>query len=124
MTQKKERQHRRKEKKRPRNKSIKGEEEQCTDKPCTSAHGHFRPLSSLISPFSFLSILERKIFGGPGRKHLDPTIYFPSSPPNQTHFKKVFLPIFSPKSFIHSISPPNKHMLVQISAHLYLYINI
>ena len=34
-----------------------------------------------------------------GRKHLGPTIYFLSSPPNQTHSKKVFLPIFFPKFF-------------------------
>ena len=34
-----------------------------------------------------------------GRKHLSPTIYFLSSSPNQTHSKKVFLPIFFPKFF-------------------------
>ena len=56
-----------------------------------------------FSPFSFLSIFERKYPG--------PTIYFPSSPSNQTHSKKVFLPIFSPKFSIHLISPPNKHTL-------------
>ena len=42
---------------------------------------------------------------------LGPTIYFLSSPPNQTHSKKVFLPIFSPKFLIYPISPPNKHTL-------------
>ena len=30
---------------------------------------------------------------------------------NQIHSKKVFLLIFSPKFFIHLISPPNKHAL-------------
>ena len=44
-------------------------------------------------------------------KALGSTIYFPSSPLNQTHSKKVSLPIFSPKFSIHTISPPNKHTL-------------
>ena len=48
---------------------------------------------------------------GPRRKHIGPTIYFPFSPPNQTHSKKVFLPIFSPKFSIYLISPSNKHTL-------------
>ena len=45
------------------------------------------------------------------KKHLNPTIYFPSSLPNQKHSKKVFIPIFFPKFSIHPISPPNKHTL-------------
>ena len=45
------------------------------------------------------------------RKHLSPTIYFPSSSPNQTHSKKVFLSIFFSKFFIYSISLSNKHTL-------------
>ena len=45
------------------------------------------------------------------RKYLGPTIYFPSSPPNQTHYKKVFFPIFSPNFSIYPISPSNKHTL-------------
>ena len=65
---------------------------------------HF--LSSVFSPF-----LGENIFVGPWRKHLGPTIYFSSSPPNQTHSKKVFLSIFSQKFFIYPISPPNKHTL-------------
>ena len=39
---------------------------------------------------------------------------FPSSPPNQTHSKKVFFPNFSTKFFFHPISPPNKHPKVWI----------
>ena len=48
---------------------------------------------------------------GPVRKHLGPTVYFPSSSPNQTHSKKVFVPSFFSKFFIYSISLPNKHTL-------------
>ena len=62
--------------------------------------------SSVFSPFQRENILV-----GLGRKHLCPTTYFPSSLSNQTHTKKVFLPIFSPKFSIHLISPPNKHTL-------------
>ena len=36
---------------------------------------------------------------------------FSFSSPNQTHSKKVFISIFSPKFSIHPISPPNKHTL-------------
>ena len=63
-----------------------------------------------IHPYSVFSPFWGENFlVGTERKHLNPTIYFPSSPPNETHFKKVFFPIFSPKFFIHPISPPNKH---------------
>ena len=65
-----------------------------------------------IFHFNFLSILRRK--------HLDPPIYFPSSPPNQTHSKKVFLPIFFRKFSIHPISPLNKHIL-RASAPVFVY---
>jgi len=64
-------------------------------------------LHSVFSPF-----WEENILVGLERKHLGSTIYFPSLPPNQTHSKKNFLPIFSPKFFIHPISPPNKHISV------------
>ena len=57
----------------------------------------------------FSSFWKENILVGLGRKYLGPTIYFLSSPPNQTHSKKVFLSIFSPKFSIHHISPPNKH---------------
>ena len=70
-----------------------------------------------LSSLSFLSILERK--------HLDTTIYFPSSLPNQICSKKVFIFIFFPKFSIHLISPSNKHTLSQVVCHLahcnYLY---
>ena len=54
----------------------------------------YRSISS-----NFLSILERKYFGMPEEKTPRPHKFFPS--PNQTPTKKVFLPIFSPKFFIH-----------------------
>ena len=63
----------------------------------------------LILPPSFLSILGRKLFGGHRKKTHGPTIYFPFSPFNQTHSKKISLPIFFLKFFIHLVSPPNKH---------------
>ena len=63
---------------------------------------------------SFLSILGKKILVVLGRKHSDPTIYFPFSLPNQTHSKKVFLSIFSPIFSIHLILPPNKHTLMEL----------
>ena len=77
---------------------------------------HFLP--SVFSPFWGENFLV-----GSGRKHTSPTIYFPSFSPNQTHSKKVLLPIFSPKFSIHSISPPNKHTLrvLQWSRHLFNY---
>ena len=79
---------------------------------CASAYKHFRPLSSLILSLQFsLHFREKNFLVGSKRKHLDPTIYFPSSSPNQTHSQKDFLPIFSTKFSIHLISPPNKHIL-------------
>ena len=49
-------------------------------------------------PFPVFSPFWRENFlMGPRRKYLDSTIYFPFSPPNQTHYKKVSLPIFSKK---------------------------
>ena len=52
---------------------------------------HFLP--SVFSPFWGENILV-----GPRRKNPDPTIYFPSSPPNQIHSKK-FSFSFSLQSF-------------------------
>ena len=63
--------------------------------PCALAHGHFRHLPIKFLSLSFLSILERKHFSRPGRKHLGPTNFFPSPPSNQTPTKKVFIPISS-----------------------------
>ena len=45
----------------------------------------------------FFLFWKENILVGPGSKHMDPIIYFLSFPPNQTHSKKVFLPIFSSK---------------------------
>ena len=61
-----------------------------------------------FSSFSFLSNLKTKLFDGSREKVL--TIFFPLFPPNQTHSKKFFS-IFSPKFFIHPISPQNKDTL-------------
>ena len=59
--------------------------------------GYFCQLRKNSSSFSFLFHFGENILVDRGRKYLNPTIYFPSSPPNQTHSKKVFPPIFSPK---------------------------
>ena len=85
--------------------------------PCASAHMHFCPLSSMI----FSSFWGDNFLVGLGRKYPSPTIYFLSSPSNQIYFKKVFLPIFSPKFFIYSISSPNKHTLSVVSKQAGLY---
>ena len=60
---------------------------------------HFCPLSSLIFSFQFsLHFGETTFVVDLGKKHLGPTIYFPSSPPNQIHSKKIFFP-FSLQNF-------------------------
>jgi len=113
----KRRRRRRKRKRRIGGRQCLGKEKKkCKEKHMYEVHvqlykGIFFQKWCLIYPFSFLSILRRKLFGGPGEKYLGPTIYFPSFPPNQIHSKKVFLPIFSPKFSIHLISYPNKHTL-------------
>ena len=62
-----------------------------------------------IHPHSVFSPFWREnILVGLGRKHLGTTIYFPSSLPNQTHTKKVFLPIFSPKFSVHPYFSSNQ----------------
>ena len=75
---------------------------------------HFLP--SVFSPFWGKNFLV-----GLKRKHLDSTIYFPSSPPNQTHSKKIFLPIFSPKLSIYLISPSNKQTLSKLTQKNYFF---
>ena len=65
-----------------------------------------------MHPYPVLSLFwEENILVSLRRKHLSPTIYFPSSPSNQTHSKKVFLPIFFLKFSIHPISPQKNHTL-------------
>ena len=59
---------------------------------------HFCPLSNHIFSLQFSLHFGEKTFGDPKRKHLGPTIYFPPSPPNQTHSKKFFFS-FSLQSF-------------------------
>ena len=58
---------------------------------------------------------------GPERKHLDSTIYFLSSLPNQIRSKKVFILIFSSKFSIHHASPPNKHILIVLWIKLVIF---
>ena len=65
----------------------------------------------IISLFSFLSILERKIFDGFREKTPKPHHLFSFLPTKPNILKKVFIPIFSPKFSIHHILPPNKHTL-------------
>ena len=55
--------------------------------------------------------MRRKYFSGLEKIYLSPTVYFLSFLSNQTHFKKVLFLIFSPKLFIHPVSPLNKYTL-------------
>ena len=54
-----------------KNKKTKQKKPEWTS-PCPSAHGHFCHLLIKYLPLSFLFILERKHFGGPGEKTLRP----------------------------------------------------
>ena len=58
----------------------------------------------------YLHFKEKNFLVSPGKKHLDPSIYFPSFYPTK-HIQKSFSSHFSSKFSIHSISPPNKHTL-------------
>ena len=71
----------------------------------------FLSIKKKFIPIQFSLHFREKAFWWSQRKHMGPTIYFPSFPPNQTHSKKVFFPIFPSKIFIHSVSPPSKHTL-------------
>ena len=79
--------------------------------PCACAHEHFCQKKKNHPHSIFSSFWEENILVDLRRKHLDPTIYFSSFLPNQTHSKKVFLPIFFPKFSIYNVSSPNKHTL-------------
>ena len=82
--------------------------------PCALALLHIGIFYNLekMHPYPVLSLFwEENILVSLRRKHLSPTIYFPSSPSNQTHSKKVFLPIFFLKFSIHPISPQKNHTL-------------
>ena len=82
------------------------------DKAHVQVHKAFLSIKQpYFLPLVFSLFLGKNFLIGSGRKHLDPTIYFPFSPLNQTHSKKVFLPIFSSKFSIYPISPLNKHTL-------------
>ena len=65
-------------------------------------------------PHSVFSLFWREnILVGLERIHLDTTIYFPSSLPNQIYSKKVFILIFFPKFSIHFVSPSNTPLVKQ-----------
>ena len=113
LNQKKKKKKKRRRRQHPRGRKKKQwRREMYEQSSCASAQKHFCPLSSLIFSLQFsLHSGEKKFLVRPGRKHMDPTIYFPSFPPNQTNSKKVFLLIFSSKFSLHPISHPNKHTL-------------
>ena len=71
-----------------------------------------------ICIWAFLSIKKKFI-----STQFSFTIYFPSSPSNQTHSKKIFISIFSPKIFIHPVSLPNKHTLKVKLRYIYNSLN-
>ena len=80
-------------------------------KPMCTCIWAFLSIKKKFIPIQFSLHFREKAFWWAQRKHLGPTIYFPSFPPNQTHSKRVILPIFPPKFFIHPILPPSKHTL-------------
>ena len=67
-----------------------------------------RAFLSIKQSYFFPSVISsfwgENFLMGSKEKHLNPTIYFPSSLPNQIYSKKVFLPIFPLQFFIHPIS--------------------
>ena len=65
-------------------------------------------------PLGFLSILQRKHFGGLGEKTLGLHQFFSPLPSNQISTKKISLPIFSLKFSVHPISPSTKHILSEL----------
>ena len=66
-----------------------------------TAYGHFCPLSSLFSSFSFLFILERKLFGGPGEKIFGPYYLFSFLPTQLNILQKSF-----PSHFLSKVLHP------------------
>ena len=74
-------------------------------------HEHFCPLNSPIFSFQFSLHLEEKTFWWAWRENTQVHYLFSFIPTQPNTLKKVFLPIFSPKFSIHSISPLNKHTL-------------
>ena len=100
-----------------------------------TAHGHFCPLSSLFSSFSFLFILERKLFGGPGEKIFGPYYLFSFLPTQlnilqksfSSHFlSKVLHPLYFTSKQIYRINliklKKNTHTHTQISKPLTMQI--
>ena len=67
-----------------------------------------------ISLYSFLSILERKLFGGLREKTPGPHYLFSFLPTQPNTLQKSFPSHFLFKFSIHSISPLNKHTLKYI----------
>ena len=63
------------------------------------AHGHFRHLPIKFLPCSFLSILERKHFGGPGKKTPRPHQFFSLRSLQPNTYKKSFPSHFLSKVF-------------------------
>lgn len=109
QTTKKKKHKKAKRKKRKKKKSR--EEKQCTGK----AHVQVQIFLSIKQP-NFLYLVFSSFEGENflvwlKRKHLDHTIYFPSSLSNQTHSEISFFLIFFLKFSIHPILLPNKHTL-------------
>ena len=66
-----------------------------------TAYGHFCPLSSLFFSFSFLFILERKLFDGPGEKIFEPYYLFSFLPTQLNILQKNF-----PSHFLSKVLHP------------------
>ena len=84
--------------------------------PYASAHGYFCLLSNLIFSFQIsLHFGEKTFMSAQGENTRTPPFIFLLFHPTKYTLKKVFLPIFSPKFSIHSISHPNKHTLKDLN---------
>ena len=72
-------------------------------------HGHFCLLSSPIFSLQFSLYFREKTFWWVRGENTWTHHLFSFLPTQPNTLKKAFLLIFSPKFFIHLISPPNKH---------------
>ena len=107
--------------KKKKKKERKEEKRRATDwtSPCASAHGHFCHLPIKFLPLNFLSILERKHFGGPKEKTLGlyQFFFFPSLPLTK-HSPKKFSFLFSLQSFLSTLFHLQTNMLIRASPYL------
>ena len=82
ITQKKKKKEKKKTTSKKQKKKKNEKRKECPRKKKVTGQGHFCPLNSHISPLVFTPFWRENFLMGPGKKYSDPTIYFPSFPPN------------------------------------------